>query len=423
MSQLVDRRLSGKNRSAVNRQRFLRRFKTQIRKAASEAVTGRKISDLERGEKVSIPAKDLSEPFFHHGQGGKRGMVHPGNQEFVTGDRVDRPPSGGGGGKGSQASNDGEGMDEFVFELSKEEFMEFFFEDLALPDLVKKQLAAVPEVKKARAGFVSQGNPSNLHVVRSMKQAIGRRLAMGAGPRAALAEAEEELAELVAKGEGQGAAALALEERILELKARLRAVPFLDTWDLRYANRVDKPVPTTQAVMFCLMDVSGSMDENRKNIAKRFFMLLYLFLTKSYERIDVVFIRHHTVAKEVEEEDFFHSRESGGTVASSALELMVEVARERYPTSAWNIYAAQASDGDNWDDDSRRCRELLERHILPLVQYYAYVEIEAEEPQSLWEEYTRVAAAHKSFAMRRILTLADIYPVFRDLFKKQKAAA
>ncbi|MEW5787640.1 MAG: YeaH/YhbH family protein [Pseudomonadota bacterium] len=421
MSQLVDRRLSGKNRSAVNRQRFLRRFKGQIRKAVTEAVSGRKIGDLERGEKISIPSKDLSEPIFHHGPGGRRDMIHPGNKEFVSGDQVDRPEGGAGGG-GGQASQDGEGEDDFAFELSKEEFMDFFFQDLALPDLVKKQLAAVPEVKRARAGFVSQGNPSNLHVVRSMKQAIGRRLAMASGPREALKEAQEALADLEDRGLGTSPEADELREEIERLKARVAAVPFIDTWDLRYANRVDQPTPSSQAVMFCLMDVSGSMDEDRKNIAKRFFMLLYLFLTKSYERIEVVFIRHHTVAVEVDEEDFFHSRESGGTVVSSALELMRQIVLERYPSQAWNIYAAQASDGDNWEDDSPRCREILSQGILPLVQYFAYVEIEAEEPQSLWHEYERVAAGSARFAMQRILTLADIYPVFRELFRKKVGA-
>ncbi|MDA8129492.1 MAG: YeaH/YhbH family protein [Betaproteobacteria bacterium] len=420
MNRLVDRRLSGKNRSAVNRQRFLRRFKVQIRKAAAQAVSGRKVADLERGEKISIPSKDLSEPTFHHGPGGRRNIVLPGNREFVSGDRVERPEDGGGN-RGSGGSPDGEGMDEFVFELSKEEFMDYFFEDLALPDLVKKQLAAVPEVKKARAGFINQGNPSSLHVVRSMKQAIGRRMAMAAGPREALREAEDALDALEARGLGASPEADELRDEIEALKARIAALPFIDTWDLRYANRIDKPTPSSQAVMFCLLDVSGSMDEDRKNIAKRFFMLLYLFLTKSYERIDVVFIRHHTVAKEVDEEEFFASRESGGTVVSSALELMREIILQRYPSASWNIYAAQASDGDNWESDSPRCRELLLQSILPLTQYFAYVEIEATEPQSLWHEYERVKAANPRFAMQRILTLEDIYPVFRELFRKKAA--
>lgn len=416
MSQFVDRRLSGKNRSAVNRQRFLRRFKSQIREAVAKSVSDRGVADLERGEKISIPTRDLSEPVFHHGPGGKRSIVHPGNKEFVAGDRVPRPKGGDGGSRGSP---DGEGMDEFVFELSKEEFMNYFFEDLALPDLVKKQLTAVPEVKRIRSGFVSSGNPSNLHVVRSMKQAIARRLAMAAGPRESLREAEEALAELELRGLGASPEADELRQEIETLKSRIAAVPFLDTWDLRYANRTDQPQPASQAVMFCLMDVSGSMDEERKNIAKRFFMLLYLFLTRSYERIELVFIRHHTIAKEVDEENFFSSRESGGTVVSSALDLMHAIIRERYPSAAWNIYAAQASDGDNWENDSPRCRDLLIKSILPMVQYYAYVEIKAEEPQSLWLEYEHVKSVSSRFAMQRILNLDDIYPVFRELFRKK----
>lgn len=417
MNQFVDRRLSGKNRSAVNRQRFLRRFKGQIRKAVADVVSGRDVADLERGEKISIPAKDLQEPVFQHGPGGRRSIIHPGNKEFVAGDRVDRPKSGSG--RGDGGSPDGEDMDEFVFELSKEEFMNYFFEDLALPDLVKKQLSAVPEVKRVRAGFTSDGTPSNLHVVRSMKQSIGRRLAMSSAPRKALSEAEERLAELAAKGQDNGPKAASLRREIEALKARIASVPFLDPWDLRYANRIDKPQPMSQAVMFCLMDVSGSMDEERKNIAKRFFMLLYLFLTRSYEHIDLVFIRHHTVAKEVDENDFFTSRETGGTVVSSALELMHQIIHARYPTAAWNIYAAQASDGDNWNDDSPHCRDLLINTLLPLLQYYAYVEIKAENPQSLWKEYEYVKSVSPNFTLQRILSLEDIYPVFRELFRKK----
>jgi uncharacterized protein len=420
MSQLIDRRPSGRNKSAVNRARFLRRYRSQIRKAVAEAVSGRSVTDLERGEKVSIPAKDLHEPVFHHGPGGSRTVVHPGNREFVVGDTVDRPEDGQG--QGGRASNTGEGIDDFVFELSREEFLNFFFEDLALPDLVKTQLTAMPEFKKVRAGYTTDGNPSNLHVVRSLRGALGRRIALTASPRERLKQVQEELAALVAQGQGASPRVLELEEEIRGLEERIAAVPFIDTFDLRYINRIRQPQPTTQAVMFCLMDVSGSMDEEKKSIAKRFFMLLYLFLTRTYERIDIVFIRHHTVAKEVDEEDFFTSRETGGTVVSSALELMLEIIRGRYPTSAWNIYAAQASDGDNWDDDSPHCRDLLMGSILPLVQYYAYVEIKAERPQSLWQEYAQVREAYRRFAMQRIDGADQIYPVFRELFRRRAAA-
>ncbi|NJM55573.1 MAG: YeaH/YhbH family protein, partial [Verrucomicrobiae bacterium] len=181
---------------------------------------------------------------------------------------------------------------------------------------------------------------------------VARRMALAAPHLRRLREVEEELQQLLSAPPVDEDRAKILVEEINHLRARARAVPFIDTFDLRYANRVKQPQPTTQAVMFCIMDVSGSMDRARKDLAKRFFTLLYLFLKRNYEKIEVVFIRHHTVAKEVDEQEFFYSRETGGTVVSSALQLMGEIITERYPISSWNIYAAQASDGDNWHHDS-----------------------------------------------------------------------
>ena len=425
---IIDRRLAGKNKSIGNRERFLRRHKEQIREAVKRAIDGRGIRDIERGEDIHIPKRDLTEPVFGHGQGGMREVVHPGNQEYIRGDRIERPKGGqGGGGSGSgQASDQGEGEDDFVFALSKEEFMQVFFEDLALPHLVRTQLAEVPEWKTHRAGYSSNGTPNNLHVVRSMRGAIGRRIAIGAGSRRELREMEAKLEELkVALKPGDTIAEAEiheLEEQITALRARLERIPYLDPIDLRFRNRVRVPVPTSKAVMFCLMDVSGSMDEGRKELSKRFFILLYLFLTRHYEKIELVFIRHHTQAQEVDEENFFHARETGGTVVSSALVLMDEIIRERYNPSEWNIYGAQASDGDNWHHDSGRCRELLSEKLLPLCRYYAYVQV-AEEEQNLWQEYTQLQASHRHFAMRKATEAGQIYPVFRDLFKKEGAQA
>ena len=424
MQQIIDRRLAGKNKSIGNRERFLRRHKEQIREAVKRAVDGRGIRDIEKGEDIHIPKRDISEPVFGHGQGGRREMVHPGNQDYVRGDRIERPKGGGGGGGGGQASDSGEGEDDFVFHLSKEEFMQVFFDDLALPNLARTTLAETPEFKTHRAGFSSDGTPNNLHVVRSMRGAIGRRIALGNESRRELRELEEKLEALKLHAEPNPFAheIPGLERSIAELRSRLERIPYLDPIDLRYRSRVRVPVPTSKAVMFCLMDVSGSMDEARKDLAKRFFILLYLFLTRHYERIDIVFIRHHTQAQEVNEHDFFHATETGGTVVSSALVLMDEIARARYPTSEWNIYGAQASDGDNWHHDSGRCRELLADRILPLCRYFAYVQV-AEEEQNLWDEYTALAAESKTFAIRKVTEANQIYPVFRDLFKKEGAAA
>ena len=426
LQSIIDRRLAGKNKSIGNRERFMRRYKDKIKEAVRRAVDGRGIRDLERGEEVRIPKKDLSEPVFHHGQGGVREAVHPGNQDYVRGDRIKRPQGGGGGGSGKgQASDQGEGEDDFSFALSKEEFMQVFFEDLALPHLIRTQLAETPEYKTHRAGFSSDGTPNNLHVVRSLRGAIGRRLAIGSGSRRELAELDAELAITQAAAEAGDADAQArlpaLTEQVGALRERLSRIPYLDPIDLRFRSRVKVPVPTSKAVMFCLMDVSGSMDEGRKDLSKRFFILLYLFLTRHYEKIDIVFIRHHTQAQEVDEENFFHARETGGTVVSSALVLMEEIIRARYSPSEWNIYGAQASDGDNWHHDSGRCREILAQQILPLCRYFAYVQV-AEEEQNLWEEYSQLAESQPHFAMRKAVEASQIYPVFRDLFKKEGAA-
>jgi hypothetical protein len=423
LHQVIDRRLSGKNKSIGNRERFLRRYKEQIKEAVRKAVGDRSIRDIEEGADITLPKRDVSEPTFGHAPGGTRELVHPGNQEYVRGDRIQRPQGGGGGGSGgSGASPDGQGEDDFVFRITREEFMNYFFDDLALPRMIRTQLLAdVPEWKYRRAGYVTEGSPSALHVVRSMRTGLARRIAMGGEARIDLRRAEQLLAEAEQRGDSEKELAPLLET-VIELRQRLKRVPWLDPFDLRYRNRVREPMPTSKAVMFCLMDVSGSMDESRKDLAKRFFILLYLFLTRHYEKTEVVFIRHHTQAAEVTEDEFFHATESGGTVVSSALTLMNDIIRQRYMGSEWNIYGAQASDGDNWQQDSSKCRELLEHKILPLVRYYAYVQV-ADEDQNLWEEYTRVRDANPQFAMQKICTPSQIFPVFRDLFKKQPATA
>ena len=423
LQQIIDRRLAGKNKSIGNRERFLRRYQGQVREAVRRAVDQRGIRDIEQGEDIHLPKRDINEPAFSHGSGGAREMVHPGNREYVRGDRIERPQggSGRGGGQG-QAGDSGDGEDDFVFHLTKEEFMQIFFDDLALPRLTRTQLAETPEFKSHRAGYSSSGTPSNLSVIRSMRGAIGRRKAIGAGSRSELSEL---LQRLEALPENSADAAEVherneLELQIAALRSRLARIPYLDPIDLRFRNRVRTPVPMAKAVMFCLMDVSGSMDEARKDLSKRFFILLYLFLTRHYEKIDLVFIRHHTQAQEVDEENFFRARETGGTVVSSALVLMDEIIRERY-ASDWNIYGAQASDGDNWHHDSGRCRELLTESLLPKCRYFAYVQV-AEEEQNLWEEYARLQETQAHFAMRKVTQAGQIYPVFRELFKSEGTA-
>ncbi|MBZ5488038.1 YeaH/YhbH family protein [Halomonas aquamarina] len=428
MTYFIDRRPNAKHKSAVNRQRFLERYRKHIKRSVEEAVNRRSITDMERGEKISIPTKDISEPVFQHGPGGARSIVSPGNKEFVQGDRI-RRPGGQGGGNGAGeggASNQGEGNDEFAFTLTREEFLEFVFDGLELPHLQRKPLKSLEEVRMVRAGLSRDGVPARISITRSMREAYARRIAMRAPIKRALLEAQKAL-----EDEERKDPVLRNPARIVELKAeierlekRIEAVPFIDTYDLRYHQLSAQPQPSSQAVMFCVMDVSGSMTQNHKDIAKRFFLLLYMFLEKHYEKVELVFVRHHTAAREVSEEEFFYSRETGGTIVSSALKLVNTIIQARYPPEKWNLYVAQASDGDNWDDDSHTCRDMLIKQLMPQLQYYAYVEITPHDHQSLWHEYESVAGHFpERFAMRQIVEASDIYCVFRELFKRRLSQA
>ncbi|MGL4467092.1 MAG: YeaH/YhbH family protein, partial [Plesiomonas shigelloides] len=299
MAHFIDRRLNGKNKSMVNRQRFLRRYKSQIKEAISDAVNKRSVTDVNSGESISIPSRDISEPFLHQGKGGVHERVHPGNDQFIAGDHIDRPQGGGGGGGGGegQASPDGEGQDDFVFQISKDEYLDLLFEDLELPNLQKNQINQMIEYKTHRAGFTANGVPANISIIRSLRNSLARRTAMTAVKRQQLRVLEQQLDDMERTEPARPLEEEQVRREISELRDKIRRVPFIDTFDLRYKNYERRPEPSSQAVMFCLMDVSGSMDQATKDIAKRFYILLYLFLSRTYKNVEVVYIRHHTQAK------------------------------------------------------------------------------------------------------------------------------
>jgi uncharacterized sporulation protein YeaH/YhbH (DUF444 family) len=418
MLPLIDRRPNGRGKSAVNRERFLRRYKTQIRAAVKKMIGERHLADMERGGEVRVPRKDISEPSFGFGRGGDREFVLPGNREYVAGDRIHRP-QGAAGGDGSGNAGEGESEDAFVFSLSREEFMQIFFDDLELPNLARTEFGRTERQRSVRAGFTKSGVPANLSVIRTLKHSLARRIALSGGLARELLALEAAFTLAVAVGQADQAAALYGELERVEY--RRRRLPFIDEPDLRYRNRVLRPEPIARAAMFCLMDVSASMDEDKKDLAKRFFALLYLFLTRKYGEVDLIFIRHTDDAEEVDEDAFFHDTRSGGTVVCSALELADKIRVERY-AHGWNVYAAQASDGDAFGADPARSARFLRERLLPAARYYTYLELAAagasETPSTLWAEYERVADVHTNFAMRRASEREQIYPVFRELFRK-----
>ena len=414
---IIDRRLNPGGKSLENRQRFLRRAKAQVQGAVKKSSQDRDIKDVLEGGEVSIALDGMDEPRFRR-EGGTRDMVLPGNKKFVEGDIL--PRSGEGGGRKSQPGQ-GDSEDAFRFVLSREEFVNLFLDDLELPDLAKRRLAEAESEGLQRAGYATSGSPANISISRTVSRALMRRVALRRPRPQAIAELEAELAECEDEERRTQ-----LEAEIEALKAKAKRIPFIDPIDIRYRRFENIPKPVAQAVMFCLMDVSGSMSEHMKDLAKRFYMLLYVFLKRRYKHVEIVFIRHTDRAEEVDEQTFFYGPASGGTLVSSALQAMHEIVRERFNPSDWNIYAAQASDGDNSYSDGELTGMLLTDKILPICQFFAYLEVGESggsafdlSDSSLWTLYDRLRNSGAPLSMRKVSERSEIFPVFHDLFHRR----
>jgi uncharacterized protein len=415
---IVDRRLNPGSKSLENRQRFLRRAKALVQGAVKKSSQDRDIRDVLEGGEVSIPLDGMNEPRFRR-EGGTRDIVLPGNKKFVEGDVLPRS----GEGRGRKASDPGEGdsEDAFRFVLSRDEFVDLFLDDLELPDLVKRKLAEAESEGLRRAGYSTSGSPANISVSRTVQLAMARRIALRRPRPETIAQLEAEIADC------DEARRVELMAELDALKAKFRRIPYIDPIDIRYRRFETMPKPVAQAVMFCLMDVSGSMSEHMKDLAKRFYMLLYVFLTRRYRHVEIVFIRHTNRAEEVDEDTFFHGPASGGTLVSSALQAMHEIVRSRFRPADWNIYAAQASDGDNSISDGEVAGRLLTEMILPVSQFFAYLEVDEtsgstfDMPDSaLWTLYQRVRADGAPLSMRKVSDRSQIFPVFHDLFQRRR---
>ncbi|MCI5060132.1 MAG: YeaH/YhbH family protein [Alphaproteobacteria bacterium] len=476
MATVIDRTQEGNERFTSSRQRFLEKNKKKIKKAIDKQIANSGIKDIGSGDiDISLPEDSIYEPTFHHGRGGKKEDVRPGNKTFKQNDRFQRPPGGGGQGQPGPGdpSNDGEGEDEFIFTLTEEEFLQYLYSDLALPNMDKKKGQSSKITEFQREGFAKQGRDSQIDFQRSKQHQIARMGGMNKNYNKKIIQALREqwnilvpykdsdiakeqddlegslkglklnprlkkLDEIVGSLKAEFADAASpedvekvqeLDEKIAALQGRADNIPKWNEMDLRYRYYEEKPVPISQAVMFCMMDVSGSMDEHRKANAKLFYMLLYRFLKQNYEEVDIVFIRHTEVAEEVDEETFFYDRQSGGTVVSTAIEKMKEIMLERYPLNEWNIYGAQASDGENWGrEDSNYCVSLIEE-LLQDIQAYFYTEVKSPTSQHhmgvhsrqvLWEAYEPLVEKYKGqFFMGEIDQKSDIWPVFREFFGKK----
>jgi uncharacterized sporulation protein YeaH/YhbH (DUF444 family) len=420
-SVIVDRR-ADKGKNTANRQRVLKRLAGALKAQVNQLIARRKLGEHDKAAEVTIERKDVKEPSFSlDPASGSMSRVIPGNQHYRVGDKIPRDP-GQGQGRGSGAG-DGEADDEdvFRFALSREEYLSLLFDELELPALVKKDLLEIDETRFRRGGVVRYGNPSAVCVARTFKASIGRRVAAEAQFEEALTAAETALE--AAQASAVPSRVRAAQVELQEVRQRGADIPFLDPVDLRHRSLVEVQSPRTAAVMFCLMDVSSSMDEPRKDLAKRFFTLLYLFLSRKYAKVELVFIRHTDQAQEVDEDTFFNGTQAGSTKVLSALSKMHEIAGLRYPPSHYNIFGAQASDGDSFGEDANESSAFLVSQLLPMSRYFVYAEVGGGLSQgttSLWGAYDGIECEH--FNMAAVKGRDEVYPALAKLFQKELVA-
>lgn len=428
---ITDRRLGGRDRSVENRQRFLQRIKEQLKRSAKDIIVNGNIEDIlgQKSYKVSVKRGSIYEPkiIFKPGTGDTK-AVHPGNRQYKKGDTVPKPQDMEGQGG---SSDDIEGEDDFTFIMTQEEFVSLFFDDLALPKLLKTHLLGITRPKWRRGGIAKEGVPPRLNYLRTLRQALGRKLVLKKPKQIERHDLSLYLEEIETWPEGDPKKQEEMKwvkEQIAELERRIKAVPYIDYPDLRYNRLVKENKPHHRAVMFCLMDVSGSMGDHEKTLAKKFFLLQHAFLKMVYKEIEVVRIRYHGMAREVDEEEFFYATDSGGTVVSSAFDKMDEIIRERYDSS-WNMYVCHASDGDNHEHDEEATEAKL-HYLLPQLQYYAYVQVVPTEREllivpptyytdkELWRLFNTVSG-FKNVGIGMIAQENEIWPVFKKLFSKE----
>jgi uncharacterized protein len=414
---IIDRRKNPKGKNLPNRQRFIDKVKHNIRDHLQNSGSKRSIKG-DGDEEVQIDG--VGEPHFgYDSASGEWQYVLPGNKDFVPGDLVGKPPNGGG--SGNQAGT-GSSEDDFTFHISKEEYLDIIFEDLELRDLVKRSDDAAVSWERRRAGITKQGSASNLDLVRSLRNSLGRRIALAFPLDRQIRELEEAIAACSDKEQ-----LLQLEQELEALRIRRLSVSYIDPVDIRYKRYEQTPCPNNQAVMFCVMDVSASMGETHKEIAKRFFLLLYLFLEKKYSKVDIVFIKHTDQASEVTEQEFFYGTDSGGTIVSTGLDLLEKIIQQRYPVDSWNLYCVQASDGDNATSDYDIMMKIMYR-LLPMFQFFVYHEIDPDAAaRSLLFARTTVANVlkriqdhYENLAVVESSDIAEVVPLFRQVFAKNE---
>ncbi len=359
----------------IDQQRHKEKIKEAIKKNLSDIVSEENIILSDGKKTIKVPIRSLDEYRFRYDSGQRQG-VGQGQGDSKVGDVVGQEP-GQGPGQGKDAG-DQPGIDYYEAEVTMDELAQLIFEDLGLPNLEEKRQQELESESVKFTDVRKVGVMANLDKKRTIKENIKRN-------------------------------AMAGEARFKDVRND----------DLRFKTWEPEIKLQSNAVVFAMMDVSGSMGDFEKYIARSFYFWMVRFLRTKYTKVQIVFISHHTEAKEVTEEEFFHKGESGGTQVSSAYELALQIIKDRYSPQDWNIYPFHFSDGGNlpWDND--RCVELVLKFI-DICNIFGYGEIRESHyslMSTLMSAYSRVD--NKKFVGVTISDKAEVYPALRRFFSQK----
>ena len=375
------------DRSARDRLRHREKIKQSIRNNIADILAEESIIGRDRDKIIKIPIRSIKEYRFVYGE--NTPGVAQGNGEQKPGDVVG--PADPGDANVGQGGGDQPGVDAFETEISLEELINIMFDDLELPELEKKSLRRVlSDDARKRKGKRHAGIRPRLDKRSTAKNRVRRKLAV------------------------IGARGLNFDEE----DARF---PFHDD-DLRYHHVVPTTKEASNAVVLCIMDTSGSMGTVKKYLARSFYFLLYQFVRQKYQNVEVVFIAHHTEAKEVSEEEFFHKVESGGTYISAGYKKALEIIEARYHPSLWNIYAFHCSDGDNFYSDNERAVQAA-NELCQVCNLFGYGEIKpagsAYYSGSMLDVFAQIS--QENFQMCVIEKKEDLWPAFKSFLSKDRS--
>ncbi len=379
------------DRSAGDRQRHREKLREAIRDNIADIISEESIIGRDRDRIIKVPIRGIKEYRFVFGD--NQAQVGEGEGETQPGQVVGKARRDG---EGSGRAGDQPGVDFYETDVTLEELIEIMFEDLELPDLERKILREVLSDRIAkRKGYRRAGVRVHLDRRRTARARVRRKVATGGGARPGRT--------------AQPAAALGGDDDRFPFRRE----------DLTYKRLTEDTREESNAVVICVMDTSGSMDSMKKYLARSFFFLLFQFVSTKYQNVDLVFIGHHTQAREVTEEEFFHKGESGGTLISSGYQKALEIIHDRYHPSLWNVYAFHCSDGDNFDSDNAAAIKAA-KELCEICNLFGYGEIKPlgshYYESSMLDMFRRLEA--DNFQSVLIERKEDIWPSFRAFLSR-----